>query len=76
MSILFIIIVIVVIYAFLQLIAQNAAPHRPSSLSDEDILHLARQGQKIRAIKEYRHLHGAGLKEAKEAVEAMMQENE
>ena len=70
-----IIIAILVIYVVLQWVSQGAAPHRPSPLSDEDIMLLARQGQRIRAIKEYRRLHGAGLKDAKAAVDAMMEED-
>lgn len=45
----------------------------PENISDDDILDLALQGKKIQAIKYYRGLHGVGLKEAKEAVEEMMQ---
>ncbi|MDC0358779.1 ribosomal protein L7/L12, partial [Oligoflexia bacterium] len=41
--------------------------------SDEDVLRLALDGQKIMAIKLYREIHGVGLKEAKEAVEGMTQ---
>lgn len=44
----------------------------PTDATDEDILAFARQGQKIQAVKWYRALHGVGLKEAKDAVEAMM----
>lgn len=39
--------------------------------TDEEIRNLARQGRKIDAIKEYRALHGVGLKEAKDAVDQM-----
>ena len=42
------------------------------NVSDDDIRVLARQGKMIQAIKSYRILHGAGLKEAKDAVEEMM----
>ncbi|MFI9388671.1 ribosomal protein L7/L12 [Kutzneria sp. NPDC052558] len=38
---------------------------------DQDVLHLARAGRKIEAIKRYRELTGAGLKEAKDAVERL-----
>jgi len=37
----------------------------------DDVQRLASAGQKIAAIKIYRKIHGVGLKEAKEAVEAM-----
>lgn len=39
---------------------------------EADILAIVRQHGKIAAIKRYRELTGSGLKEAKEAVEAMM----
>lgn len=38
--------------------------------SESDIERLIQEKQKIYAIKLYRELHGGGLKEAKEAVEA------
>ncbi|WP_162231631.1 ribosomal protein L7/L12 [Allosalinactinospora lopnorensis] len=37
----------------------------------EAVGELARQGKKIKAIKLYREITGAGLQEAKDAVEAM-----
>jgi ribosomal protein L7/L12 len=43
----------------------------PPNLSDGDIQKIARQGQMIEAIKQYRALHGVGLKDAKDAVEKM-----
>lgn len=39
--------------------------------SDEEIVKIA-QSNKIQAIKEYRALHGVGLKDAKDAVEYLM----
>lgn len=38
---------------------------------DAEVLELVRTGQKIHAIKRYREVTGAGLREAKEAVEAI-----
>ena len=38
----------------------------------EEVLRLAREGQKIEAIKLYREIHRAGLAEAKAAVEDLM----
>lgn len=38
---------------------------------DAEVLELVRAGQKIHAIKRYREVTGAGLREAKEAVEAI-----
>ena len=43
---------------------------RNVSPSPEHIDELLRAGQKIEAIKEYRALHGVGLKEAKDAIDA------
>lgn len=39
---------------------------------DEKILRTAKSGHKIAAIKAYREVYGVGLKEAKDAVEAML----
>jgi len=41
-------------------------------INDSELDALLRSGQKIAAIKRYRELHGGGLKEAKDAVEAML----
>ncbi len=41
------------------------------SADDARALELMREGKKIEAIKLYRESHGAGLKEAKDAVEAL-----
>ncbi len=40
--------------------------------TDDDIRNLAESGRKIQAIKLYREKYGVGLKEAKEAVEALV----
>ena len=50
----------------------SAPEHPPKGITDDDIRNLAQQGQKIKAIKWYRAIHGVGLKEAKDAVEEMM----
>lgn len=39
----------------------------------EQIVNSLRQGNKIQAIKDYRESTGAGLKESKEAIEALIQ---
>jgi len=41
---------------------------------DADVVELAARGEKLLAIRLYRELHGGGLKEAKEAVEAMLRD--
>ncbi|WP_280408724.1 ribosomal protein bL12 [Nocardia brasiliensis] len=48
--------------------AMPVAP-RPASFSWAEIDDLLVQGKKIQAIKRYRELTGAGLKDAKDAVE-------
>ena len=47
------------------------APGANTEKRMDDILALARSGQKIQAIKLYRQRTGAGLSEAKAAVDAM-----
>ena len=46
--------------------------HRNTVTGNADYLELARRGETIQAIKLYRERTGAGLKEAKDAVEAMI----
>lgn len=41
----------------------------PDISSDDDVLNLLRQGDRLSAIKAYRQLHGVSLKEAKIFVE-------
>jgi len=41
------------------------------NITDEDILQMIKDGKKIQAVKMYRQLHNLGLKEAKDAVDAM-----
>jgi ribosomal protein L7/L12 len=43
--------------------------------TDADVIKLLKAGEKIMAIRCYRALHHAGLKEAKEAVEAIERNN-
>jgi ribosomal protein L7/L12 len=54
---------------FLDDATEAAAGKSPET--DDDLLSLIRKGRKIDAIKRYRAQTGAGLAEAKEAVEAM-----
>ncbi len=46
-------------------------PTRPQSISDEEVVTALENGGKIGAIKLYRERTGVGLKEAKDAVEAL-----
>ena len=51
-------------------------PEQPANEPDDGVLKLLRSGQKISAIKAYREQTGVGLKEAKDAVEAMAAKHE
>jgi len=46
----------------------------PQDATDGDVYRLWQQGKRLQAIRLYRALHGMGLKEAKDAIESMMQE--
>jgi hypothetical protein len=48
------------------------APAGGQSSIEDEVLQIAREAGKIPAIKVYRELTGAGLKEAKDAVEAIL----
>lgn len=52
-------------------IADHAARVSQGTSAEADLLDLLRQGQKIQAIKVYRERTGAGLRDAKEAVERL-----
>jgi ribosomal protein L7/L12 len=53
----------------LDLLMQHQGVQQPEPEFDQDVVNLARSGRKIEAIKRYRELTGAGLKDAKDAVE-------
>lgn len=58
---------------FLLQVLEVSAKFQPAPASmDADVLALAQAGEKIQAIKVYRDKHGVGLREAKDAVEAMV----
>lgn len=64
--------------AYIEQIARapvGAAPapdsRMPSAAEQEELRLLMRQGNKIEAIRRYRQITGTGLKEAKDAVEAL-----
>lgn len=50
----------------------SVAPAGGQSSIEDEVLQIAREAGKIPAIKVYRELTGAGLKEAKDAVEAIL----
>ncbi len=50
---------------------QEALPEGDLTEFDEEILGLMKGGKKIEAVKRYREKTGLGLKEAKDAVEAL-----
>jgi len=51
--------------------SRDATPPAATLVIDDQIAASLRSGRKIEAIKRYRELHGVGLKEAKDAVEAI-----
>jgi ribosomal protein L7/L12 len=67
-----VVVVLVVAGISWQLAGQGETSEPPPNLTDDDILKIAQQGQKIEAIKLYRALYGVGLKDAKDAVEKMI----
>ena len=72
----YIVLVILISLVVLALVTEIKKPPMPKRIADDDIRQMAQQGHKIDAIRMYRTLHGAGLKQAKEAVERMMKEGE
>ncbi len=50
-----------------------AFPGKPDEDSESELTRLLQAGRKLEAIKRFRELTGAGLKEAKDAVEAILQ---
>jgi hypothetical protein len=52
-------------------IPQDHIPLDNTVLEADPILELVRQGRKIQAIKAYRERTGAGLRQAKDAIDAM-----
>ena len=63
---------VVVIFVFQNLKGRpRVAVPTPGRGTMDDVQRLVSEGHKIAAIKVYREVHGVGLKEAKEAVDAM-----
>ena len=50
---------------------EGAPPPRPNPNADPEIVRLIRATNKIEAIKRYREMTGLGLRESKDAVEAI-----
>lgn len=65
---------IILLIGILIVFGRVSEPVDRHGISDESIRQLARQGKRIQAIKQYRILHGVGLKRAKDAVDAMIRE--
>ena len=53
---------------------ETPQPTVRGNISEDDIRAVLKEGKKIEAIKMYRELHLVGLKEAKDAVELMMEQ--
>lgn len=64
---------LVVAVAFLMMMRSRPRPPKapPAEVSEENIRLLVAQGKTINAIKMYRELTGVGLKEAKDAIDAL-----
>ena len=54
---------------------RDVNPSAARASPDDQVLELLHNGRKIEAIKVYREQHGVGLKEAKDAVEAIAHQN-
>lgn len=63
------------VIAIVRRLGARANQQLPPNPTDDDILKMALQGRKILAIKWYRELHGVGLKDAKVAVERMLEKS-
>lgn len=73
MDTLYIVIGLGLAFVFILIMNGSSAPEPPpENISDDDIREIARNGEKIKAIKWYRDLHGVDLRTAKDAVEALM----
>jgi ribosomal protein L7/L12 len=53
---------------------QGSRPDTDPDSGTDEIRRMALAGNKIEAIKRYREIHGVGLKEAKDAVEKLLEE--
>jgi ribosomal protein L7/L12 len=54
---------------------QGLRPDTEPNSGTDEIRRMVLAGNKIEAIKQYRKIHGVGLKEAKDAVEKLLGEN-
>lgn len=72
---LYLVVGLVILLLVVRFIAQpsgaNHSYDEDRTYTMEDVKQFIRDGNKISAIKAYRHIHQVGLKEAKEAVEAL-----
>ncbi|MEL0653660.1 hypothetical protein V6257_01315 [Pseudoalteromonas issachenkonii] len=62
--------VLAVIAVLFILIFGNSIP-KHGSVTEGDVIVALKSGHKVRAIKYYRSVHGASLKEAKDAIEKL-----
>lgn len=77
MTLIYIAVTVVVILIALSALKPRSSTKTISTIkdiTDEDILEQVKQGNKIEAIKLYRELHKVGLKEAKDAIDAIARE--
>ncbi len=64
-------IAVAVIVLLIVFFKSNSVSPSVSNPTDADVVEALKRGEKIKAIKYYREIHGVGLKQAKETVEAM-----
>ncbi len=57
------------------MLKNSVIPEAPTNVTDNDILNIAKQGNKIQAIKWYGQLHGTNLKDSKDSVEEMIKKS-
>ncbi len=72
MTLIYIALGIGVFFLILKLLTLGTQEGIPENVSERQIRGLATQGKKIQAIKAYRQRNGGSLKDAKEAVEALI----
>ena len=62
----------VIVFALIIILNKKTSVSSKNMSSEKDILDAVSNGNKIEAIKHYRYVHNVGLKEAKDAIEKML----
>jgi len=71
MSPILIVALVVLAIFILSKLGKSSTVDLPENITEEYVKDLMRQGKKVAAIKAYRTMTGLGLKDSKDAVEAM-----